>query len=137
MSLATADFNARRNRFAADKAAEAVRLRAAWDAFLGDLDRMTARLIATDGVEAIEALDIRATAKRLKAEGFAIADFSVRRAADGVLFILGGLLEASLPARRFILATLLRHGTDALRALIEEERTRMAVRDRLRAGERD
>ena len=134
----TSDFDARRTWFAAQKREQEIALRAAWSDITGDALVMAERLIATDGVEAVEALELKnklATVIKAGVEGFPVQGASAGKAALAFAQTLRALFEASLPRRRAILAPMVVAGAKAVAELISEHQTRQADGWRKQLGE--
>lgn len=129
------DFDARRNRFAVEKAERRVALRQGWTALLADASLLADRLIATDGEEAVETLYLRHSSRQLDAADFPAQGDSARKAADAFKTALTALLDAALPRRKAVLAPMVAAGAKALADLITEEQTREADAWRKHTGE--
>lgn len=134
----TKDFDSRRTRFAAEKARKESALRQAWTEITGEALSMAERLIATDGEEAIEALDLKAKLSAVVeggADGFPVQGASAAKAAMAFAQTLRALFDASLPRRRAILAPMVAAGARAVAELISEHQTRQADGWRKQLGE--
>lgn len=134
----TEDFDTRRTRFAAEKAQREIALRAAWSEITGEALTLAERLIATDGLETVEALELRnrlAAVIKAGPEGFPVQGASAGKAAMAFAQTLRALFEASLPRRRAILAPMVVAGAKAVAALITEHQDRQADAWRKQTGE--
>lgn len=113
-------------------------MRAAWSDITGEAVTMAERLIATDGQEAVEALELRnrlATVIKAGPDGFPVQGASAGKAAMAFAQTLRALFEASLPRRRAILAPMVVAGAKAVAALITDHRDRQADGWRKQMGE--
>lgn len=134
----TSDFDSRRTRFAAEKARKEAALRLAWAEITGDALMLTDRVQATDGEQTLEALDLKARLAAVLeagAEGFPVQGASASKAAMAFAHALRGLLEASLPRRRAILAPFVAAGAKAISELIIDHQDRQADAWRRHTGE--
>lgn len=129
------DFDARRNRFAAEKAERRVVLRQAWAELIVETARVVERLIATDGEEVVETMYVRHGARALDAAEFPVQGASARTAAQAFKTALAALLDADLPRRKAVLAPMVAAAAKALTDLITEEQTREADAWRKHTGE--
>lgn len=132
------DFDARRTGFAADKARKAANLRRAWADVAEDALTLTRRLIETDGAEAVESIHLLAKLRAVQEAGgdsFPVQGASAAKVAMGFAQSLRGLLEASLPRYRAIMAPAVAAGAQAVRDLIAEHLTLQAATWRGRTGE--
>ena len=134
----TEDFDSRRTRFAAEKARRESAMRVAWSEITGEALVLAERLIATDGHEAVEALDLRAKLSAVVeggADGFPVQGASAAKAAMAFAQTLRALFEASLPRRRAILAPMVAAGAKAVAELITDHQDRQADAGRKQTGE--
>lgn len=132
------DFEDRRTRFATERAQREARLRAAWSEITQDALAITDRVIATDGVEHVEPIDVKAKLKAVLEGG--VAGFPVQGASAGKTAVafaeaLRALLDASLPRYRAIMAPFVAEGARAVAELITEHQTRLADGWRKHTGE--
>jgi hypothetical protein len=134
----TSDFENRRTRFAADRAAAEARLRVSWAEIAHDALALTERLIATDGVESVEPLYVVAKLKVVLeggTAGFPVQGASAGKTAMAFAQSLRALLDASLPRYRAIMAPFVAAGARAVAELITEHQTRQADAWRKQTGE--
>jgi len=118
-----------------DPAARKAAHRRAWSDLLTASDRLTTRLIATDGEEAVEDLHLRGLLRGLGEVAFPVDEASARRAGEAFIHSLRALLVAERPRRKAILAPLVAAGAKALGELIVDTQELEAATWQARIGE--
>lgn len=118
-----------------DPAARQAARRRAWSSLAVAAAQLADDLIATEGEEVSDTLDLRAVLKGLSGDGFPSKEVSARMAGEAFLSNLRAVLGSVRPRRRVILAEALKADATAIVALIVDTQETEALSWRAMTGE--